>query len=90
MKLIKLDRRMNGYGDFKYMCKKMTGIHYELDDFFAIRNWCWETWGPSYELNFYKKNITKNPAWCWHVFEYEARIYLAGDEEANWFMLKWL
>lgn len=89
MKLTKLDRRMTGYGDFKFMIKLYHNDQ-DLNKFIDVRNWCWENWGPSCEYFFYKKlENEKNPAWCWANYEFENRIYLAGDQEASWFLLKW-
>lgn len=88
MKLIKLDRRMTGYTDFQYMVKFSTGL-VGFDNFYEARNWCWETWGPSCELVHYKSIQNNNPAWCWNVIEFEARLYFTSSKEANWFILKW-
>ncbi len=89
MKLTKIDRRMNGYGKFKYLVK-FSIYGQSLEKFIDIRNWCWDQWGPSCELDFYgKENLEKNPAWCWAVHEFECKIYLTGEPEASWFLLKW-
>ena len=76
---------MNGYGDFKYSTTLRRRS--EGDLFFEVRNWCWETWGPSCELEFW--DAKKNPAWAWNLTEFELKIYLTGDKEASWFTLKW-
>lgn len=85
MKLKKLDRRMNGYGDFKYKItyRKRT----ERLKFIEARNWCWEQWGPSSEYEFWDQSV--NPAWCWIVDEWETKILLASDKEGQWYTLKW-
>lgn len=86
VKLSKLDRRMNGYGSFKYVAKmNRNGPGTAL--FKEIRNWCWEQWGPSCELELHKD--TDNPLYCWKMDEFELRVYLATDKEASWFHLKW-
>ena len=85
MKLKKLDRRMKGFGDFKYSSKFRR--RFDGDRFIEARNWCWETWGPSCELEFW--DAGKNPAWTWVFTEFEMKIYLTGDKEASWFTLKW-
>jgi hypothetical protein len=85
MKLKKLDARMNGYGNFKYVAKfRKRG---DREKFIAIRNWCWEQWGPSCELEFWKEDV--NPAWSWAVTEFETKIYIDSDKEASWYILKW-
>lgn len=93
MKLTKLDRRMTGYGIFKFMVKLHHNVQ-EINQFIEMRNWCWEQWGPSCEFVFYKNNFAEknpswNPAWCWANYEFENRIYLTGDKEGSWFLLKW-
>lgn len=89
IQLTKLDRRMTGYGDFKFMVKFLS--QFDLAKFLEIRNWCWEQWGPSYEYYFHNhsKLPNKNPSWCWLINEFDSRIYFAGDEEASWFLLRW-
>jgi hypothetical protein len=74
---------MNGYGDFKYTAKFPFK---EKDKFCEVREWCWNQWGASRELNFW--DATKNPAWCW-TSEYTIQIYFASDAEYQWFLLKW-
>ena len=86
MRLRTIDRRMNGYGQFKYFVELRK--EYDRSAFIAIRNWCWEQWGPSCELEFYEEEV--NPHWAWNVTEFRTRIYIASDKEASWFMLKWI
>ncbi len=85
MRLKKLDRRMNGYGNFKYATKFRRRA--DQDKFIEIRNWCWEQWGPSCELEFW--NEQRNPAWAWAMTEFETKIYVASEKEASWFTLRW-
>lgn len=88
MKLIKLDRRMTGYGDFQYMVKFRSGISDQLEKFLHHRTWCWENFGPSCELVFYKKFIlTTEPSWCWSNNEYENRIYFVSEKYSSWYLL---
>lgn len=80
----KLDRRMNGYGDFKYTARFTFT---EREKFCEIREWCWSQWGPSREFNLWDN--TKNLAWCWCMDQYRIQIYFASDSEYQWFLLKW-
>lgn len=82
----KLDRRMNGYGDFQ---KYVEFNKLSLSKFCEVRAWCWEQWGPSCELEYWKQISNPNPAWCWITDEWRIRIYLASNKEAQWFLLKW-
>lgn len=84
MKVKKIDKRMNGYGDFARFVD-----FYNFEKFIEVRNWCWETWGPSCELEIWKKYHNKNPAWAWMFDEYRTRIYFASDSEAQWYYLRW-
>ena len=86
MKELKLDRRHTGYGDFKY---SITFRGSETDKFCDIRNWCWEQWGPSVEIDNRIKLINPNPKWSWISDEYRLRIYIATDKEFQWYILKW-
>lgn len=95
MKIKKLDRRMNGYGDFKY------GVDFTWNwqgaRFDQVRQWCWETFGPSVELDIWAEletlNEPRNPKWCWDRGTYNkvsrCMIYIKGDQEMNWFKLRW-
>ena len=87
MKHRKLDRRFSGYKDFKY-CVNFSNK--ELDKFCEIRNWCWEQWGASSELDTWYKIALKNPAWCWQYDQWNTRLYFASDAECQWYLLKWM
>jgi len=80
MKMTKMDRRHTGWLWYNWQ------IHLTVDQFIQVRNWCWETFGPSFELDLVKSD--RNPVWCWRSAGYHA-IYLRGDEEATLFKLKW-
>lgn len=94
-KLVKLDRRNKGYGTFKYYVSLPFNISPKLKDrqelFCKYRNWCWEMWGPSCEIEFYDKNEEySNPNWCWESNQYNIRIYLAEENNASAFTFKWI
>ena len=65
--------------------------------FFALREWCWETWGPSKELNDWllarklpdEQLVSQNQHWCWQNDEYYSRIFLRDDPDLAWLMLRW-
>ena len=80
----KLDFRYNGGHHFKY-CIDFT--FKQGDDFVNLRNWCWETWGPSCELKFLKLEDSK--PWGWIVDSYRNRLYFRDDAEINWVKLRW-
>lgn len=83
MKTGKLDKRHTGHSRFKYFASfSYTNIH----KFVEVRNWCWENWGPSAELDIQGLQDQK---WSWIHDSYNTRIYLASDAEYQWFLLKW-
>jgi hypothetical protein len=86
MKLKKIDRRMNGYGKFKY-CINFNYV--TVQDFCDVRRWCSEQWGASDDFEFLEKIKEPNTVWCWVNDQYTMRIYIATDKEAQWFILKW-
>lgn len=81
---MKVDRRMNGYGAFKYTARFQFS---EREKFCEIREWCWSQWGPGREFNFC--DVTKNPSWCWCTDQHRIQLYFASDSEYQWFLLKW-
>lgn len=95
MKFKKLDRRMNGYGDFTYAVDFASSpMGAKFND---VRQWCWETFGPSCELDIWdvldRPDDVRNERWAWDRGQYNKTwrciIYLATDQEANWFKLRW-
>ncbi|NDG31918.1 hypothetical protein EB118_17820 [bacterium] len=85
MKIRKLDRRHNGHGYFKYY---VQFSYIEPQKFIEHRNWCWQTWGPSCELEFYP-TLPIKPKWAWVKDQYNIRLYLETDSEYAWYGLKW-
>jgi hypothetical protein len=88
LKLKKLDARMSGHGSFTHF------MEYKFNDsakFINCRNWCWQQWGPSCELEFWFKNKdTANQHWCWMMDQWRVRVYFKTEAEAQWFGLKFL
>lgn len=89
MKIKKVDGRMNAHGDFEYV------IPFRLSnrkEFIEIRNWCWQSWGPSCELEHWqrlKNQENINPAWSWSNQDFGMNIYLGDESKAAWYLLKW-
>lgn len=91
MKPIKLDKRMIGYGYFTYSIDII-----QSKKFTESRQWCFETFGPSLEIDLWIpcNNISlKNPLWAWERGwsnkTYRSRIFFLTDKEVNWFTLRW-
>ena len=94
--LEQLDRRHNGYSRFKY---RVTiggeDQFYRTENLNEIRDWCWQIWGSSSELENAWPELFKDQrtvVWCWRYELSERRgyIYLKNDEQASFFKLKWL
>lgn len=83
---------MNGYGYFVYAVN--FPYHKDVDQFSKARQWCWEQWGPSVELDVWQRFPEfKNEHWAWERGEfnksYRCRIFLTSEKEAQWFLLRW-
>lgn len=91
MRIRKLDKRMTGYGYFKY------GVDFSWAwqgaRFDQARRWCWETFGPSVEIDIWHElediKEPRNERWCWDRNQYRTMIYLKSDAERNWFVMTW-
>lgn len=92
LKLKKLDSRNIGYlGNWKFY------VQIDVQQISKIRQWCWETWGPSKDMSEFDYNDDcANEHWCWfkqiskqHTL-YLHRIYLKTEEAATLFTLRWL
>jgi hypothetical protein len=93
----KLDARFKGYSDWKYVISPKRGqtMVSRRQDFLRIREWCWNTWGPSKEIDFWLDDkkvaeaLGQNAHWAWQNDLYNARIYLRTDKELAQFYLTW-
>lgn len=100
IKLLQLDGRHLGHKVFKYSVKLRYNVDSE-EDFVKIREWCWNSYGPSRELDLcldprYNQTLGE-PIWSWHAPRTSylnsrpyPRIYLATDKEAAIFLLRWV
>ena len=86
MKIVKLDRRYTGGRSFDYAVEFIPAYK-EGELFCEVREWCWQTWGPGRELKFI--NLDSDHCWCFMTDNYRTRIYLKGEQELEWFMLRW-
>jgi hypothetical protein len=92
-----LDRRHNGFGQFKYRVE-IGGLNHvdRIQNFNEIREWCWTVWGRSCELDYARARFFKDQphaiVWCWRKNSQEPHgyIYLLGPEQASFFKLKWM
>lgn len=98
----RLDSRYSHRLDFEYMLSfsKKSWIGTGVLDFDRSRRWMNQTWGWSQDVDtratlISRKNILSsavqtddiNPHWAYSVEYQDYRIYLAGEQELNWFVL---
>jgi len=94
-KIEKLDGRHKGNSSFTHRAVVLGLTADRFIDFLTLREWCWNTWGPSCEREIYLNthfNKIKNNSWAWHYNDdyNECCIYLTGSKELELFTLKWL
>ncbi len=109
LEIKKLDRRNTGYNDFKYSVRvyadDLLFKNRIVDNYyFEMRDWCWQTWGGSKELDewlsdyyFIHSNIIiqaepkcQNKHWCWKTQkDANNRIYLRDDADLVLLKLRW-
>ena len=80
MKYYLHDTRENKY--FKY------GIQVNgMLDFHSVRRWCTDTYGIG--ANITRDEPISNENWAFYIIYQQYMIYLKGDEQLNWFKLKY-
>jgi hypothetical protein len=85
-KITKLDRRHNGYTWYKYYITPGNFEYHESRRLLTdLRNWCWDTYGPSAELGWNQEGSL----WAWDTEHNNKRIYLKSDAEMTLFKLKY-
>jgi hypothetical protein len=98
IKVKKTDKRMTGHTRFKYYVEithnRSEPFGISLEKFYEVRQWCWETWGASREVDEYNSKefawlADQSKHWSWVNDQYRARLYLADKDEAALFTLKW-
>ena len=94
----KTDSRFTGADRFKYYVRMSPEFSESaIEEFFRLRVWCWETWGPAREVSstiakdYIANKFTDdlNDNWSWLNDDYRARIYLKGKDEVAMFRLRW-
>jgi hypothetical protein len=97
----KINKRFKGAGHWEYL---ISVPHYRdsRELFFEMREWCWNTWGPSKEISDWMEDtnsdlytpVSFNQSWCWshdsgtpHGVTH--RLYIRGEKELVLFKLRW-
>jgi len=96
--ITKTDKRFSAYPHFKYCITSISG----RSSYFELREWLWQAYGPSKELNEWTDDLDSgkfhmygpithhNERWCWNNDTYNRRIFLLGDEELVMFKLRFM
>ena len=87
-KIIKLDRRYNGFGMYEYMIEpSWADLRTNRQaKFLSWREWLWSMFGPGCELEMIQHMDTK-PKWAWATEFNNMRLYI-DDESLVIFKLK--
>lgn len=93
VKIRVIDNRNQLFGFMKYQAVCT------LPQFFEVRNWCWDKFGPGVEYEHYINLIRTTrarPKWAWDSSKYQgasisnAKIYLPDDSDIfSLFSLTW-
>ena len=87
---VKLNARYRAYPNFKWAMNCGYVIR-NAAKFHEIRQWCWESFGSSDELDIWQNidSESRNTQWCWdYIDRSQLRIYL-NEEAYEWAILKW-
>ena len=92
----KLDARFSGSEFFTHMVEyQKLGLTRVTRAalFLEHREWCWETFGPSCELDLIPETVSSQefgmPAWAWQTEHGLFRLYF-NEKQLAWFQLKWI
>jgi hypothetical protein len=105
IKFYKLDGRWKGSDIFTWMCTTVIKPQYErfsprplaqsdlakIIKFNQLRDWCWDTWGPSCDLKDYDRihELSNYVSRSNEEDHKQKRIYLAGSKERTWLETRW-
>ena len=95
-----MDGRYSAYPHFTHYIQdawRRAGEYPEIN-FFTLREWFWEQFGPSKEFRYWGQhkapnvipgNRSNNDLWCWDTEFGKQRIYVS-DAALTAFNLKWM
>ena len=88
----RLDKRYGGHTAFKYAISPISKEFIQRQqDFRSVRNWAWDTYGPSAERDWVLSQShidNTQPTWAWDTEHGNTRLYLKSDAELTLFELK--
>lgn len=89
--LVKLDKRMNGYGHFTHRVD-ITGSYRDTDIvIYNTRKWLWNTFGPGSEfrmVGWLGRNNIAPIEWAWDTEHSNCRIYLKDQALTQFLLMK--
>ena len=87
MKVVRLDRRYDGFGRFSHRVEFVGPVSTRIKQWIKARNWLWTQFGPSAELNIARDEYFQGqqPVWAWDAEK--SSIYLR-EEAYTMFQLK--
>lgn len=97
IKLIRLDRRMNGFGryshraDIKFDSSSTNGYVAQATTLYKIREWLWNKYGAGCELIIAARMSIKTgsyPEWAWDTEHGHMRIYLKEAALTEFLLVK--
>jgi hypothetical protein len=90
IKLIKLDRRMNGRYIFTHRVDFQLPANRRIATLHRARTWLWEQFGPSAELDCISQlALTQStPDWAWDTANGHCRIFLKGSALTQFLLVK--
>lgn len=96
MKLIKLDKRHTGFGQYEYYLDVESWVG-RVQILHHWREWCWEHFGPGIELRFavdpnaeFKALPVELPRkWAWQTEFGKFRLYFQNHAFASAFLFHW-
>lgn len=99
-KIKKMDKRMSGFPFMRYHVDFSSGGSYmlkryeRLEEFYKIKRWCIEQYGPSRPYGDLREAIDNkmeaddiNPSWTWIRDEFRTKIMFADKEQAAHYTL---
>lgn len=92
-----MDARYTGFPEFRYyvtpfrLYSDYTTV-LPSERFQTWRIWCWETWGPSCEVetavDILARSAKTDIPWAWDTGKQYVRLYLRDDTALMWFQTK--
>lgn len=87
LKLTKLDRRYSGNTRFSHRVEFSGSWKSKAVNFVRARNWCWDRFGASAELDKLYAVSDDTPLWAWES-EHNTALYLRDTSLTQFLLIK--